>query len=113
MEKDFIKRLQELAGIDKSEEEDDETIFDAYTNVKIFPSAERVDPVLDKLGINDGDKIKLGSEKWVELLSLVYQVPFDGDIEKFTSLIDKKGTEENYGVKNLEYYLGFMDIEIV
>ncbi len=97
MEKDFIKRLQELAGIDKEG----------------FDILYRIDPALEKLGIDDGDDIELGSEEWVELLSLVYQVPFDGDIERFSSLIDKKSQEEDFPVRKLENQLDLRDIEVV
>ena len=97
MEKDFIKRLQELAGIAKEG----------------FEILYRIDPALEKLGIDDGDDIELGSYEWIDLLSLVYQVPFDGDLEKFGSLIDKKAQEEDFPIKKLENQLDLRDIEVV
>lgn len=91
-----INRLQELAGIPKQ-----------------YQILYRIDSALEKLGIEDGDEIESGSEEWVELLSIIYQVPFEGDIEVFSQQIDAKAKKLNFPVYKLENNLDIRDIEII
>ena len=91
-----ITRLQELAGIPKKSQ-----------------ILYRIDPSLEKLGIVDDSEIESGSDEWVELVSLIYQIPFDGDIENFLLQIDKKSQEIDFPISKLEMQLDVRGIEIV
>ena len=91
-----INRLQELAGIPKKSQ-----------------ILYRIDPSLEKLGIVDDSEIESGSDEWAELVSLIYQIPFDGDIENFLLQIDKKSQEIDFPISKLEMQLDVRGIEIV
>lgn len=96
MEEGFMTRLQELAGIPKKHQ-----------------ILYRIDPSLEKLGIEDGDEVESGSKEWIELVSLIFQVPFEDNIEEFALKIDKKSKELNFSIQNLELQLDIRDIKII
>tara|TARA_B110000971_G_scaffold201237_1_gene219931 strand:- start:263 stop:1339 length:1077 start_codon:yes stop_codon:yes gene_type:complete len=96
MEENFVNRLQELAGIPKKSQ-----------------ILYRIDPSLEKLGIVDDSEIESGSDEWAELVSLIYQIPFDGDIENFLLQIDRKSQEIDFPISKLEMQLDVRGIEIV
>jgi hypothetical protein len=95
-EMEEINRLQELAGIPKKSQ-----------------ILYRIDPSLEKLGIVDDSEIESGSDEWAELVSLIYQIPFDGDIENFLLQIDRKSQEIDFPISKLEMQLDVRGIEIV
>ena len=57
--------------------------------------------------------IESGSDEWAELVSLIYQIPFDGDIENFLLQIDRKSQEIDFPISKLEMQLDVRGIEIV
>ena len=109
MEKNFTKRLQELAGI--TDESKMKSRIDQYLEKNPF--------------IYDDEIIETGTEYYLEFIGEIYQFPFEYDddeiegkdddypLSTFMRGIDKKMEEFNFPLSKVEDYLETKGIEFV